>query len=104
MDALEEIWKAVKHQFPDIFKGCCVPTPTDFPLFRDGMRIVYASDNKDHYKDCVVPLAGTVQYNNILIDVFCSYYFHTTQIINYYYFSQFSHGKKCSVWIIQSLL
>ena len=60
MDALEEIWKAVKNQFPDIFTGCCVPTPTDFPLFRDGMCVVYASDNKDDYKECVVPLAGTI--------------------------------------------
>lgn len=61
MDALEEIWKAMKNQFRDIFKDCCVPTPTDFPLFRDGMRIVYASDNKHSYTNCFVPLAGTVQ-------------------------------------------
>ena len=65
MDALEEIWKVVKNQFPDIFKDCCVPTSTDFPLFRDGMRIVYASDNKHSYTchsyTCFVPLAGTVQ-------------------------------------------
>jgi len=53
-----EVWRDVKERLPNIFQGQCIPTPTDYPLFRDGLRAVYGEEYKEEFNSCMVPLAG----------------------------------------------